>query len=283
MENKREKIRLDVFLVSKNFIESRSKARQIIENGSVKVNGNVCKNPAKLIGENDIIEVLEIPKYVSRAGYKLEGLFSEVQIELFNKTVCDIGSSTGGFVDFLLQHGAKKVYAVDVNTEQLHSKLTSDSRVIRIRKNAKELCVENIGEVVDIVTTDVSFISVRKIKESIWNILSPSGYAIVLIKPQFEIGHQHSGIVKSREKHIQVLQDVIQDFLRYGFVLETLTYSKILGSDGNIEFFAVFTKQESFPISEENNVIDFQIGDIIIKVVDSAWEEHYKCTDLKIP
>jgi len=272
MEDKVEKMRLDIFLVKKGLSESRSKAQQMIERGSVKVNGVVCKDSSKKVTDRDLIDILEAPKYVSRAGYKLEGLFNRVKIALNERIACDIGSSTGGFTDFLLQNGVKKVYAVDVNTDQLHEKLSNDSRVIKIKKNARDLSVKDIGEQVDIVTTDVSFISVRKLRENIYNVLLHRGCAIILIKPQFEVGYQHSGIIKRKDKHVEVLSAVLLDFMKVGFVLKALDYSKILGSDGNIEFFAVFEKSDSSDLIEVNH-------DDIMKIVDLAWEEHYKCTE----
>jgi len=154
---------------------------------------------------------------------KIEGLFKNIshmedtEIEIRGKVICDIGSSTGGFVDFFIQNGALKVYAVDVNTEQLHPKLRSDERVKLIQKNAKELSFEDLREFVDIVSTDVSFISVRKIKKTILNLLKPGGYGIILIKPQFEVGYSHCGVIKDKSEHVRVLKRGRDRFYERGF------------------------------------------------------------------
>ncbi|UXF00740.1 hypothetical protein IB67_04000 [Fervidobacterium riparium] len=265
-----ERVRLDIALLHKGFAESRTKARQIIETGNVVVNGKVCTDPSKLIKKDDSIYLLKELKYVSRAGYKLEGLFNEYNIELKDRIACDIGSSTGGFVDFLLQHGVKKVYAVDVNTKQLHPKVATDPRVCKIEKNARELHFEDIGEKVDVVTVDVSFISVTKLLKPIKSLLNSNGHAIILIKPQFEVGHKHSGVVRKRELHVTILENLLDEFIHEEFIPDYLTYSKILGGDGNIEFFLVvryYGEAYSEPETIKQN---------IMKVVNNAWEEHHK-------
>ncbi|AFG34614.1 TlyA family RNA methyltransferase [Fervidobacterium pennivorans subsp. shakshaketiis] len=272
-----QKARLDVTLVRNGLVESRNKAKQVIESGKVSVNGQICKEPSRLVSPFDNIEVLETPRYVSRAGYKIEGLFKNIshmedtEIEIRGKVICDIGSSTGGFVDFFIQNGALKVYAVDVNTEQLHPKLRSDERVKLIQKNAKELSFEDLREFVDIVSTDVSFISVRKIKKTILNLLKPGGYGIILIKPQFEVGYSHRGVIKDKPEHVRVLREVVRDFIKEGFKLVHLDFSRILGGDGNIEFFAVF--QKCLDVSLDKNIADTFLDSKIVEVVNDAWEE----------
>lgn len=277
MASGNQKERLDVVMVKNGLAESRTKAKQIIQSGKVSVNGQICKEPSKLVSLSDNIEVLETLRYVSRAGYKIEGLFNNIsrtgdtEIEIRGKVICDIGSSTGGFVDFFIQNGALKVYAVDVNTEQLHPRLRSDERVKLIQKNAKELSFEDLGEFVDIVSVDVSFISVRKIKKNILNILKPGGYGIILIKPQFEVGYPHHGVIKDKSEHVRVLKEVVTDFMKEGFRFVLLDFSRVPGGDGNVEFFAVF--QKCLDDSYDKNISDVFLGNAIVEVVNSAWEE----------
>jgi 23S rRNA (cytidine1920-2'-O)/16S rRNA (cytidine1409-2'-O)-methyltransferase len=277
MASENHKERLDVAMVKNGLIESRAKAQQIIKSGKVSVNGQICREPSKLVSPSDNIEVLETLRYVSRAGYKIEGLFKNIsrigdtEIEIRGKVICDIGSSTGGFVDFFIQNGALKVYAVDVNTEQLHPRLRSNERVKLIQKNAKELIFEDLGELVDIVSVDVSFISVRKIKRNILNLLKPGGYGIILIKPQFEVGYSHYGVIKDKSEHVRVLKEVVTDFMKEGFKFVYLDFSRVLGGDGNVEFFAVF--QKDLDDSYDRNITDTLLDSKIVEVVNSAWEE----------
>lgn len=277
MASENHKERLDVAMVKNGLIESRAKAQQIIKSGKVSVNGQICREPSKLVSPSDNIEVLETLRYVSRAGYKIEGLFKNIsrigdtKIEIRGKVICDIGSSTGGFVDFFIQNGALKVYAVDVNAEQLHPRLRSDERVKLIQKNAKELIFEDLGELVDIVSVDVSFISVRKIKRNILNLLKPGGYGIILIKPQFEVGYSHCGVIKDKSEHVRVLKEVVTDFMKEGFKFVYLDFSRMLGGNGNVEFFAVF--QKNLDDSYDKNITDTFLVSKIVEVVNSAWEE----------
>lgn len=263
-------VRLDQFLVNMKLADSRNRAQQMILNGYVVVDGNVCTKPSKRVKEDVKIKLVDKLKYVSRAGYKLESLIDEYPIDVLGKVACDIGSSTGGFVDFLLQNGAKKVYAVDVNTKQLHPSLLEDQRVIRVEKNVKELVQSDFQELPDIVTIDVSFISVTKILEAIENILKPTSKVICLIKPQFEVGKVHKGIVRDKSLHMQAIDKVLKAFQEKKFVVEYLTYSKILGSDGNIEFFAVVSRNISLNISL-GAFRKVELSDII-DIVNIAWE-----------
>lgn len=259
-------IRLDQFLVNAKLADSRNRAQQMILNGYVTVDGEVCKKPSKRVGENFEIRLIDKLKYVSRAGYKLESLINEHPIDIFDKVACDIGSSTGGFVDFLLQNDVRKVYAVDVNTKQLHPKLLEDRRVVPIEKNVKELSKHDFQELPDIVTIDVSFISVTKILEAIEFILKPTSKVICLIKPQFEVGKVHKGIVKDKSLHIKAIDRVLKTFEEKKFVVEHLTYSKFPGSDGNIEFFAIFYRNTSLDIFRKIELSD------IIDIVNIAWK-----------
>lgn len=261
-------MRLDLLLVERGFAESRTKAQWLIESGCVKLNGTICTKPSKKVTGNDAIEVAKNLKYVSRAGYKLEGLFEEIQLELFGTVVCDIGSSTGGFVDFFLQHGVSKVYSVDVNIEQLHEKLRADPRVIQIRANAKDLVPSLFEDELDYISVDVSFISVTKLVHSLKAISSEKTNLIILIKPQFEISHGHKGVVRNKLMHFEAIRNVLSAYQSAGFRCKYLTFSKIKGVEGNIEFFAVLSK------AKEKNICNEITEDDIITVVERAWEDN---------
>ncbi|MFN4245941.1 MAG: TlyA family RNA methyltransferase [Brevinematia bacterium] len=267
MENKT--IRIDQLLVIKKLIESRSKAKQLIQAGDVKVNGIIVTKPSTKIPLSSKIEILDGLKYVSRAGYKLEEFFKEYKIEIAGKIVYDIGSSTGGFVDYFLQNFAKKVYAIDVNTRQLHEKVSSHSCVIKIEKNARFLTREDFQDAPDIITVDVSFISVEKLANVFYNLCKDKTQLIVLIKPQFETKINKKGIVKDKEVHIQVIWNVLKEFDKSGFVSKYLTFSRIPGKDSNIEFFCVFEKKTNE--GKEKIIKEYKIDDII-RIVDKAWE-----------
>ncbi|HCI29071.1 MAG TPA: TlyA family RNA methyltransferase [Fervidobacterium sp.] len=262
----KEFTRLDHYLVASNMADSRNKAQQMIAKGYVTINGSICTKPSKKVNKNDQIRLIDKLKYVSRAGYKLESLLNEYKIDVLGQVACDIGSSTGGFVDCLLQNGARKVYAVDVNTEQLHPKLIADPRVFRIKKNARELQVTDLQEKPGLVTIDVSFISVTKLVKPVKLLTKPASKVIILIKPQFEVGKVHKGIIRDKQLHVESITKVLNIFQEETFTLEYLTYSKILGSDGNIEFFAVFSRN-----CFSNSFRKIELSDIM-RVIDTAWE-----------
>lgn len=260
-----KKKRLDVILVEKGLVESREKAKRLIMAGKVIVNNEKIDKPGKMIDENVDIRVKEGEKYVSRGGYKIEGAWKTFRFEIKDKIVCDIGSSTGGFTDFLLQNGAKKVYCVDVGYGQLHWKIRNDSRVVVMeRTNARNLDLE---EKVDLVVCDVSFISLKNIFPTIKRILKLKGVAIVLVKPQFEAGRENvgkGGIVRTKEVHKKVLYDIIKNAIEIGLCPKNLDFSKIKGTDGNIEFFLELFNESC---NDEN------IFNKVEEVVNKAWEE----------
>ncbi|SHH50714.1 TlyA family RNA methyltransferase [Thermosipho atlanticus] len=260
-----KKKRLDVLLVEKGLVESREKAKRLIMAGNVIVNNERVDKPGKMFDENIDIRVKEKEKYVSRGGYKIEGAWKSFKFEIKDKVACDIGASTGGFTDFLLQNGVKKVYCVDVGYGQLHWKIRNNPKVIVLeRTNARELDLE---ERVDLVVCDVSFISLKKIFPTIKRILKSEGKAIVLVKPQFEAGKNKvgkGGIVRSKEIHKEVLYDIIKNALNNGLCPEKLDFSKIKGTDGNIEFFLELANKNC------DCMISFKK---ISTIVNKAWEE----------
>jgi len=206
--------RIDVLLARKGLAESREKARVLVMAGAVYVSGERIAKPDRLVEEDESIEIKTnaIP-YVGYGGVKLEKAVREFGLDVRGRTAVDIGSSTGGFVDFLLQAGAVKVYAIDVGTHQLHEKLRADARVVLLENvNARFLAPEQIGgEKADIITIDVSFISIKKIIPSALLLLAPAGLLITLVKPQFEVGRYQvgkGGIVRSEERILSVVDDI---------------------------------------------------------------------------
>jgi 23S rRNA (cytidine1920-2'-O)/16S rRNA (cytidine1409-2'-O)-methyltransferase len=207
------KFRIDVLLARKGLAESREKAKILVMAGSVYLAGERVSRADRVVDEYSALEVRSNPiPYVGYGGLKIESAFAQFNINVKGKVAADIGSSTGGFVDFLLQAGASKVYAVDVGTHQLHEKLRMDKRVIVMENiNARYLTQEHINEPVDIITVDVSFISLKKIIPSLVGFLSSGGALVTLVKPQFEVGRYEvgkGGIVKSGERIEAVLEDI---------------------------------------------------------------------------
>lgn len=241
------KKRLDVILAEKGIAKSRTAAAQLIKEGSVAVNGERAMKPSELFDEEDVFSVSEsseITRYVGRGGLKLETAIETFGIELGGLTCIDIGASTGGFTDCMLQNGAKKVYAVDVGTMQLAGKLKNDSRVISLEqldiRNADE---RDIPEKADFIAADVSFISLKMILPEIKRFAAPGAHCCVLIKPQFELGKAKigkSGVVKDPKLHAKVTADICAFAEGLGYREIKTVPSKIQGGDGNKEFLMYF-------------------------------------------
>lgn len=237
----REKERLDLLLVEKGFAPSRTKAQALILAGQVKVDGVIIDKPGLKVARSAKLEVLQPPKYVSRGGEKLEAALKAFGLDPQGKVCLDIGASTGGFTDCLLQHGAAKVYAVDVGRGQLHWKLRQDPRVVvKEGLNARFLRFEDIGELVDLATIDVSFISLRLILPRLSEVMRREGDVVALVKPQFEAGRAQvrKGVVRDPKVHRDVLEKMlhfIQGELDWS-VLGAVA-SPLLGPEGNREFF----------------------------------------------
>jgi 23S rRNA (cytidine1920-2'-O)/16S rRNA (cytidine1409-2'-O)-methyltransferase len=236
-----QKRRLDNLLVERGIAESRERAKALILSGDVKVDGKPINKAGTPIKENSEIEFTgkDMP-YVSRGGLKLEKAIREFGINIKDKIAIDVGASTGGFTDCLLQHGVKKVYAVDVGYGQLAWKLRNDPRVIAIeRKNIRYIKPDDIGEPADIAAIDVSFISLKLVLPIVKTLLKEKGEIIALIKPQFEVGKGEvgkGGIVKEKEKHERVILDIKSFAVDLGFKVLGLTESPIQGQKGNVEF-----------------------------------------------
>ncbi|MGI5858872.1 MAG: TlyA family RNA methyltransferase [Tepidanaerobacteraceae bacterium] len=246
MSQKKNKQRLDVLLVNKGIISSREKAKAEIMCGNVLVNTQVVDKPGTRVSIDSVITIKESLPYVSRGGLKLEKALLLFNIDVKNKIVLDAGASTGGFTDCMLQNGAKKVYAVDVGYGQLAYTLREDARVVVLeRKNVRYLSLEDIGEKTDIITADLSFISLSKVFETFYQLLKKDGDLITLIKPQFEVGKEEvgkRGVVKGFKLHVKAVNKVIADAREHHFNICDFTHSPIKGPKGNIEYLAHFRK-----------------------------------------
>lgn len=235
------KERLDVLLVKRNLAPSREKAKAIIMSGNVFVDGQREDKAGSNFDEKAEITVKEqIQKYVSRGGLKLEKAMEEFHLELAGKVCMDVGSSTGGFTDCMLQNGAVKVFAIDVGRGQLDWKLRQDERVVCMEKtNIRYVLPENIGEPVDFVSIDVSFISLTKVLLPVKHLMKDEAQMTCLIKPQFEAGREKvgkKGVVRDRAVHVEVIEKVISYARSIGFEVLNLEFSPIKGPEGNIEY-----------------------------------------------
>jgi 23S rRNA (cytidine1920-2'-O)/16S rRNA (cytidine1409-2'-O)-methyltransferase len=235
------KRRLDSLLVDRGLVESRAKAQALIMAGEVEVAGKTVIKAGTLVAEGAAINILKPPPFVSRGGIKLDAALDQFQLDVSSLVAADIGASTGGFTDCLLKRGAKRVYAVDVGYGQLDYRLRQDKRVVVMeRVNARYPI--SLPERVDLVTIDLSFISVEKVIPSVAKLLKDDGYLLVLIKPQFEAKRREvgkGGIIKQPLVHARVLGRFINWMVGRGFRLGGLIASPILGASGNREFFAL--------------------------------------------
>ena len=232
------KKRLDILLVERGLIESRSQAQALILAGKVTVDGEVSSKSGNLIDEDSFIEIAQRPPYVSRGGIKLAHALDEFGIEVASMIALDIGASTGGFTDCLLQRGVKKVYAIDVGYGQIDYGLRQNSKVVVMDKTNVHYPF-SISEKADLATIDLSFISVTKVIPNIIEHLDESGRFIILLKPQFEAGRKEigrKGVIKDPQVHARVLGRFISWVVGYGLRLGSLIASPILGAEGNKEF-----------------------------------------------
>ena len=244
-----EKTRLDIALFERGFAESREKAKALIMAGIVFVNNQKSDKAGNTVKPDDIIEVRgETLKYVSRGGLKLEKAVASFNISLEGCVCADIGASTGGFTDCMLQNGAAKVYAVDVGYGQLDWKLRSDPRVVCLeRTNARYLDRQQIPDELDFASIDVSFISLKLIFPALYGLLRQGGEIACLIKPQFEAGREKvgkKGVVRDPKVHLEVLEGFLTHAKENHFTVLGVTYSPIRGPEGNIEYLGYLRKSE---------------------------------------
>lgn len=241
------KTRLDVLLVDRGFLESRQKAQATIMSGIVFVNGQRVDKPGTAVPNDASIEVRgHVLRYVSRGGLKLEKAMQTFPLTMEGKICADIGASTGGFTDCMLQNGARKVYSVDVGYGQLDWKLRNDSRVVCMeRTNARYLTHEEIPDELDFASIDVSFISLKLIFPALYGLLRDGGEIACLIKPQFEAGREKvgkKGVVRDPAVHLEVLENFLCHAKENNFTVLGITFSPIRGPEGNIEYLGYLKK-----------------------------------------
>jgi 23S rRNA (cytidine1920-2'-O)/16S rRNA (cytidine1409-2'-O)-methyltransferase len=228
-------------IVERGLAPSREKAQAMILAGEVRVNGAAAAKAGQAVARDAAIEIhSRIQKYASRGGFKLEGALKDFWVEVSGKTCLDVGASNGGFTDCLLQNGATRVYAVDVNVDQLDWKLQQDRRVVSIKRNARELEVEDLPEKVGVVVVDVSFISVTKILPAVVILAESGADFLILIKPQFELRREDigaGGIVNDPELHQRAIESVRVAAAALGLSDLGVKPSQLAGAEGNQEFF----------------------------------------------
>lgn len=264
------KDRIDNILVKKRYFDTRQKAKYAIENDCIYVNGELVKKSSKMFDDEDSIEVKgEVLPFVSRGGLKLDKAIKVFYLKLENKICVDIGASTGGFTDCILQNRAAKVYSIDVGHDQLDEKLKKDNRVVNLEgTNIKDINVEEF-EKIDFISIDVSFISLTNVLDKAYELLKENGEIVVLIKPQFEAGKEFinkNGVVKDKKVHKRVIEKVLLYSSSLGFKINDIDYSPIKGPAGNIEYIAYMSKYK-------DSMDLFEIREKIKQVVEKSHKE----------
>lgn len=264
------KTRLDIFLAANNYSKSRTDAKKMIESGGVFINGKEVRKASYLIDSADKLDIKsEKREFVSRGGYKLKAALDTFGLSLEGTVCADLGASTGGFTDCMLQRGAKKIYAVDVGHNQLDKSLADDPRIVNIEKvNVRDITAETFKEKMDFVSADLSFISLGFALLPIKSILKSGGQAVTLVKPQFEAGRSElnkSGIVKSKKAHTAVLNKIISMSKESGLSVKGLCFSPIKGGNGNIEYLLHLS------LSGESKLID--INGVVFGAFDNFKKE----------
>lgn len=274
MKEHKKKERLDVLLVKRGLAESREKAKAIIMTGNVFVKEQREDKAGSTFDEDVVIEVKGTPmKYVSRGGYKLEKAMELWQVPLADKVCMDVGSSTGGFTDCMLQNGALKVYAIDVGTNQLAWKLRQDERVISMEKtNIRYVTHEDVPDDIGFSSIDVAFISLTKVLVPVRNLLASDGQVVCLIKPQFEAGKDKvgkKGVVRDKKVHLEVVRNVITYAIAIGFKVLNLSFSPIKGPEGNIEYLLYIQKDT------DNTDVSCEVAKEDTEMAEEIFKEKY--------
>lgn len=257
-----EKVRLDVLVADRGLAPSREAARRMIMAGEVRVNGSVRDKPGMRVSPEVEIEVREAPRFVSRGGDKLQGALEVFDVAVEGRVCADVGASTGGFTDCLLQHGAARVYAIDVGYGQLDYRLRTDPRVVVMeRTNARYL--EALAEPVSLVVVDASFISLRLLLPVFWGWLDAEGDVIALVKPQFEAGKGQvgkGGVVRDPEVHRRVLIEVLSYAQAERYAIRGLTPSPLAGPAGNIEFLVWLSTHQTADVLALEELVAAAVG-----------------------
>lgn len=249
-------MRLDNYLVQINLFDSRTKAQQAINRGEIYLNNKRIQKSSFDVDINANVEVSWICEnsFVSLGGYKLQKALTDFNYNVKNLIVCDVGASTGGFTDCLLKNGASKVYAVDLNDQLLHEKLKQDDRVVSVIKNARELCVPDFSDELDLIVADLSFISISNVIDVFSKLLLSGKKLIVLIKPQFETGERKrfkNGIIRDKKLQVQICKDVYNLALVHGLSPINFTTAPIVDNK-NVEFLMMFEKDGNVLLGIEN-------------------------------
>ena len=237
-------MRLDFYLVENGYFDSRTKAKQAIERGEIFINGKKIEKPAFDVVDTPNVKHVFASKFVSLGGFKIEKALNDFEYPVNDLIVADIGASTGGFTDCLIQKGAKKVYAVDLNDQLLHKELKDNDKVKLIVKNAKDLEASDFDEDLDLLVADLSFISITQVIPAFSRLINKGKKMLLLIKPQFEIGQYKkfkNGIIRDEKIHLSVCEKVIDTAKQFGFEKIQLTTAP-LNKDKNIEFLILFDK-----------------------------------------
>lgn len=246
-----EEYRLDVYIQNLGLTKTREKAKQLILEGNVSVNDKISMKPSHKVSEKDCIRILSNFEYVGRGAAKLEKAVNFFKISTDDKCAIDIGASTGGFTDYLIKNNARKVYAVDVGHNQLHESLINDSRVINLEgTNFRYVDTSIFKESIDLITVDVSFISLNLILPKIAEIINNNTDVIILIKPQFEAGRENigkNGVVRDAKTHVNVLKNIDMFAKSNLLFLMNITFSPIKGGDGNIEYLGHIKRAKDQP------------------------------------
>ncbi len=258
-----EKIRADALLFAKGLVNSKEKGKRFIMEGSVFIGEKRVDKPGEKINTDSEIYIKDNPlTYVSRGGLKLEKAINEFDIDLQGVHALDIGASTGGFTDCMLQNGAKKVYAIDVGYGQLDWGLRNDPRVVVMeRTNVRYVNPDDFQDKINFISIDVSFISLKLVLPVAKSFLDPQGQILALIKPQFEAGREKvgkKGIIKDKSIHQEVLKDIIEFTNKISLGVKGVSFSPITGSKGNIEFLLYLINEELYPINDDkiNSLVD---------------------------
>ena len=258
------KQRADALLVARGLVESRSLAQRMVMAGQVRADGQLVAKPSTMLAPDTVLELQSLPRFVSRGGEKLLAAFDEFSLDVQDFVCADLGASTGGFTDCLLQHGAAKIYAIDVGRGQLHWKLRQDERVVVMEKrNAREIM--SLPETIDLVVVDASFISLKVLLPVAQSWLKQSGQIVALIKPQFEAGRKEvsrgKGVIREPEVHRSVIEDVLSFAKERGFILKGLIPSPLRGPKGNVEFLAQLSL-EGDPAIDMQSMIDRVVPEV---------------------
>lgn len=260
-------MRIDIYLVEKKIVKSRERAKDHVKNGDVLINGMSVLKPSFDVCDSDKVEFIgNVLKFVGRGGLKLEKAIKVFNLNLNEKICMDIGASTGGFTDCMLQNGAAYVYAVDVGHDQLAEKLCKDKRVCNMEKtNFTEIFPDNFDPYPSFFGVDVSFVSLKALMPKLSEFVTEDSSAAVLIKPQFEAGRAFvgkNGIVKDKKIHIRVLNDIISSFMHNGLAVKALDFSPISGGDGNIEYIALVAKDSLPAVLDIKRIVNYAFSNI---------------------